>query len=66
VKGFPWDEAMRFGFGTLRLPAAHFWGLTPKELAAAFEAVSGRARGGALGRPRLAEMMERYPDGGRV
>jgi uncharacterized phage protein (TIGR02216 family) len=66
MTAFPWDEAMRFGFGTLRLSAAHFWGLTPRELAAAFEAVSGRSRGGAPARSRLDEMMERYPDGRRL
>lgn len=63
MRTFPWDEAMRFGFGVLRLPPTHFWGLTPRELAAAFEAVSGRARGVAPGREGLAELMRRYPDG---
>jgi len=32
---FPWDEAMRFGFGVLRLSSRDFWCLTPRELAAA-------------------------------
>lgn len=63
MRAFPWDEAMRFGFGVLRLPARDFWGLTPRELAAAFEAVSGRARGVAPERSALRELMERYPDG---
>ena len=63
MRAFPWDEAMRFGFGVLRLPPRHFWGLTPRELAAAFEAVSGRARGAAPDRSALAALIERYPDG---
>jgi uncharacterized phage protein (TIGR02216 family) len=50
------------GFGVLRLSSREFWGLTPRELAAAFEGVAGR-RGGAPDRSELGRMMERYPDG---
>jgi uncharacterized phage protein (TIGR02216 family) len=53
---------MRLGFGMLRLSSREFWGLTPRELAAAFEGVSGRARGGAPGRDVLAGMMAAFPD----
>ena len=63
MRAFPWDEAMRFGFGVLRLPSRQFWGLTPRELAAAFEAASGRGRGAAPERAVLAELMRRFPDG---
>jgi uncharacterized phage protein (TIGR02216 family) len=63
MKPFPWAAAMRFGLGTLRLPPRHFWGMTPRELAAALEAQSGRTRGIAPERQRFAEMMEQYPDG---
>ena len=63
MKPFPWDEAMRFGFGVLRLPSSAFWGMTPRELAAAFEAASGRARGTAPERDALADLMRRFPDG---
>ena len=59
---FPWDAAMRFGFGVLRLPARDFWALTPRELAAAWGAVMGD-RGGPLERRDLSELMERFPDG---
>ena len=62
MKSFPWDEAMRFGFGVLRLSSRDFWGLTPRELAAAFEALNGR-RGGPPDREGLNRMMERFPDG---
>jgi uncharacterized phage protein (TIGR02216 family) len=63
MRAFPWEAAMQFGFGVLKLPPQHFWGLTPRELAAAFEALSGRGRGIAPGREALAALMEKYPDG---
>jgi len=53
---------MRLGFGVLRLSSKEFWGLTTRELAAAFEALSG-ARPGAPDRARFKQMMERFPDG---
>ena len=53
---------MRLGFGVLRLSSKEFWGLTPRELAAAFEALSG-ARPSAPDRARFRQMMERFPDG---
>lgn len=59
---FPWREAMQLGFGVLRLSSTEFWGLTPRELAAAFAAQSGR-RPPAPGRDDLNRMMERFPDG---
>jgi uncharacterized phage protein (TIGR02216 family) len=63
VTPFPWAEAMRLGFGVLRLSSKEFWGLTPRELAAAFEALSG-TRPQAPDRGRLGKLMERFPDGG--
>ncbi|MBN9317897.1 MAG: phage tail assembly chaperone [Devosia sp.] len=62
MRAFPWDEAMRFGFGVLRLSSREFWGLTPRELAAAFEARAGRARGVAPGREVLGRLMAAFPD----
>ena len=59
---FPWADAMRLGFGVLKLSSKEFWGLTPRELAAAFEALSG-GRPGAPDRDRFKQMMERFPDG---
>ena len=59
---FPWPEAMRFGFGVMRLSSRDFWGLTPRELARAFEALSGRSRGTAPGRDALAALMTAFPD----
>ena len=62
MTAFPWDAAMRFGFGVLRLPARDFWALTPRELAAAWGAVMGD-RGSVLGRGDLHDLMEQFPDG---
>jgi uncharacterized phage protein (TIGR02216 family) len=60
MKPFPWDEAMRFGFGVMHLSSGDFWGLSPRELAAAFTAMSGRSA--PPSRARLDELMGRFPD----
>ncbi len=59
---FPWSDAMRLGFGALKLSSKDFWGLTPRELAAAMGGLSG-PRAGAPGRDELGRLMERFPDG---
>ena len=59
---FPWGDAMRLGFGVLKLSSKEFWGLTPRELAAAFEGVAGR-RTRAPDRDALDKLMEKFPDG---
>lgn len=59
---FPWRPAMQFGFGVLRLAARDFWSLTPRELAAAFDAY-GPVRTAPPRRDDLATLMERFPDG---
>jgi len=59
---FPWEAAMRFGFGVMHLSSDAFWRLTPRELAAAFKAVAGE-QVQAPARGELATMMERFPDG---
>jgi len=58
---FPWKQAIGFGLGVLRLAPDQFWRMTPRELACAIEAASGR--GAPLDRAALADMMTRYPDG---
>jgi len=60
VKPFPWKEAIGFGLGVLRLPPEQFWRMTPRELAYAVEAVTGRAA--PLRREAFGELMKRYPD----
>ena len=59
---FPWDEAIGFGLGVLRLSPREFWAMTPRELAHAIAAVRGRAPA-PLARGELDELMRRFPDG---
>ncbi len=60
MKPFPWKEAIGFGLGVLRLPPEQFWRMTPRELAYAIQAVTGRIA--PLGRDALGDLMKRYPD----
>ena len=60
MRAFPWDEAMAFGFGVMRLSSREFWGLTPRELAAAFG--TGAGRGSPPSREGFSDLMRRYPD----
>lgn len=60
VRAFPWAEAMHLGFGVLRLSSKEFWGLTPRELAAAVSSPGGRQ--GPPRREDLASMMAQFPD----
>ncbi|MDT3687339.1 MAG: phage tail assembly chaperone [Pseudorhodoplanes sp.] len=57
---FPWDEAIGFGLGVLRLSPDAFWKMTPRELALAIQAVTGR--GAPLAREQFDQMMTRFPD----
>jgi uncharacterized phage protein (TIGR02216 family) len=50
-----------FGLGVLRLSPGAFWSMTPRELAFAIEAATGR--GAPLAREEFAALMQRYPDG---
>jgi uncharacterized phage protein (TIGR02216 family) len=61
---FAWDEAIGFGLGVLRLPPDAFWRMTPRELALAVRAVTGRSSA-PLERATLLDLMTRYPDGRR-
>ena len=60
IKPFPWQQAIGFGLGTLRLPPEQFWRMTPRELAYAIAAVTGHTK--PLDRAGLAQLMKRYPD----
>jgi uncharacterized phage protein (TIGR02216 family) len=59
--GFPWEAAMAFGLGRLRLAPDDFWAATPAELAAAWRVFDG-GRAQAPGRAALAALMARFPD----
>jgi uncharacterized phage protein (TIGR02216 family) len=58
---FPWDAAMRFGFGVLRLAPDAFWRMTPRELAYAIAAVRGVATV-PMDRGGLDALMQQFPD----
>jgi uncharacterized phage protein (TIGR02216 family) len=58
---FPWDEAIGFGLGVLRLPPAQFWAMTPRELAFAIRAVRGSVTE-PLDRVALDSLMKQFPD----
>lgn len=61
MQPFPWDEAMQFGFGVLRLSPQTFWSMTPRELAHAIRAVRGRAAT-PIARDDFDALMKRFPD----
>lgn len=60
MQPFPWKQAIGFGLGVLKLSPEQFWHMTPRELAYAIEAATGRTA--PLGRDALTHLMERYPD----
>jgi uncharacterized phage protein (TIGR02216 family) len=60
---FPWDEAIGFGLGVLKLAPEQFWKMTPRELVLAAKALD--PRGPALSRTQFMQLMERFPDGRR-
>ena len=57
---FPWKEAIGFGLGVLRLSSEQFWSMTPRELAYAIEAITGRVA--PPDRGTLTQLMRTYPD----
>ena len=61
MQPFPWKDAIGFGLGVLKLPPDAFWRMTPRELAAAIEAVRGRGVS-TPGRDDLNALMRRFPD----
>jgi uncharacterized phage protein (TIGR02216 family) len=59
MQPFPWDEAIGFGLGVLKLPPEQFWRMTPRELALAVKALNPHS---ALVRADFAQLMQRFPD----
>jgi uncharacterized phage protein (TIGR02216 family) len=54
---------MALGLGLLRLAPAHFWSMTPRELAAALRGVFGTsAPTPPLARSDLDALLHRFPD----
>ena len=61
MKPFPWEQAIGFGLGVLRLPPEQFWRMTPRELACAVAAVRGPMRE-PMDRTSLDTLMQAFPD----
>lgn len=59
---FPWQAAMAFGFGVLKLSSRDFWALTPRELAAAIDGARGHGAVPPMDRARFEALLARYPD----
>lgn len=57
---FPWKQAIGIGLCVLRLSPQQFWSMTPRELAYAIEALTGRSP--PLDRGAFTQLMKRYPD----
>lgn len=56
---------MAAGLGILRLPPAHFWAMTPRELTLALRGLAGPSASGPaqpLKRLDLSHLMARFPD----
>ena len=62
MRPFPWDEAIGFGLGVLRLSPQAFWSMTPRELALRNRRRDRRRRR-RFAASELADLMTRYPDG---
>ena len=58
---FPWQQAMSFGFGVLRLSPSAFWAMTPREFERAVNLTLPK-RGEAPGRAVLSRLMAAFPD----
>ncbi len=61
AKPFPWNDAIGFGLGVLRLPPEQFWRMTPRELAYAIAAVRGPVQE-PMDRAALGDLMRLFPD----
>ena len=60
---FPWDDAMALGLGVLRWNPTEFWRATPRELIAAWHALSGKRESAPAGHGDLERLMAAFPDG---
>lgn len=61
ARPFPWDDAMCFGMGVLRLAPTDFWAMTPRELAAAMGVWAGPTQSPPA-RRALDGMLAAFPD----
>ena len=61
MKPFPWNAAIGFGLGVLKLPPETFWRMTPRELALAIRALR-RPETEPITRRTLDALAARFPD----
>ncbi|WP_240621495.1 phage tail assembly chaperone [Caulobacter zeae] len=59
----PWGGMLRRAAVAFAIPPAAFWRLSLKEWRALAGEGAGQGAGAALGRPDLAALMARFPDG---
>ena len=63
MSAFPWENAMKFGLGVLRLAPREFWTMTPRELTAAFNAHRENVQSRApISGVEFASLMKKFPD----
>ncbi|MBO6554602.1 MAG: phage tail assembly chaperone [Roseitalea sp.] len=62
-RAFPWNDAIVFGLGIMRLAPQAFWAMTPRELAAAMSVAHG-AGTLAPSRRTLEDLLSAFPDSG--
>lgn len=63
MSAFPWENAMRFGLGVLRLAPREFWAMTPRELSVAFSVHSKQPQSQApIKGTDFASLMKKFPD----
>ena len=61
MRPFPWDAAIGFGLGVLKLSPDVFWRMTPRELALAIRAIR-RPEAEPIAREALDALAARFPD----
>ncbi len=62
-EAFPWESAMKFGLGVLKLSPLEFWAMTPRELQAAYSAHAQTSNlQTPIARPKFENLMKKFPD----
>lgn len=61
MKPFPWNAAIGFGLGVLKLSPDAFWRMTPRELALAIRTIR-RPEAEPIAREALDALAVRFPD----
>ena len=63
MKAFPWENAMKFGLGVLKLSPTDFWAMTPRELQAAYFVHAQITQAQMpIGQVDFTNLMKKFPD----